>query len=47
MDSLLDLVPNIHEYHIRLCGNAGVRDQLIEGLRKVGLAPMSFRAEVW
>ena len=47
LDSLLDLVPNIHEYHIRLCGNAGVRDQLIEGLRKVGLAPMSFRAEVW
>ena len=47
LDSLLGLVPNIHECHIRLCGNASARDQLIEGLRQVGLTPISFRAEVW
>lgn len=47
LDSLLDLVPNIHECHIRLCGNASARDQFLEGLYQAGLATMSFRSEVW
>lgn len=44
---LLEVVPNIHQYHVRMCGNKLARDQLEQGLRKSGQVPLSFRAEVW
>ena len=47
LDPLLALVPNVEQCHIRLCGNAGARDQLIRGLRQMGINPLSVRSEVW
>jgi len=47
LDSLLTLVQNIEQCHIRLCGNASARDQLIRGLRQLDINPLSIRAEVW
>ncbi len=47
LQPLLELVPNIEQCHIRLCGNAKARDQLTVGLRQLGISPLSFRSEVW
>lgn len=47
LDPLLALVPNLDQFHLRLCGGVSVRDQLTRGLRQLNLQPLSFRAEVW
>jgi len=44
---LLAIVPDLHHYHVRLCGNRMARDQLEEGLRQQMIVPLSIRAEVW
>ena len=44
---LLDLIPNLGDSHVRFCGNAEARDQLLQGLQQQAIAPLSIRAEVW
>lgn len=44
---LLEIVPDLAHCHLRLCGNAGAREQLQRGLREQGPQPLSFRSEVW
>ena len=44
---LCHVVADINCYHVRLCGNRQARDQLQEGLNRMGITPRSFRAEVW
>ena len=44
---LCGVVPDIHHYHVRMCGNRGARDELQHGFAQRGLTPLSFRAEVW
>ena len=49
----IDLTPLCHVVddmdccHVRMCGNRQARDQLQEGLKRLGVSPRSFRAEVW
>lgn len=47
VEPLLDIVPDLQHYHVRMCGNAIARDQLERGLRQRGSQPVSFRSEVW
>jgi Oxidoreductase NAD-binding domain len=44
---LLRLVPDVHRYDVRMCGNALCRDQLVQGLQQYDLHIASFRSEVW
>ena len=44
---LLEIVPDIQNWHVRLCGGAPPRDQLMQGLLQRGVRPLSFRSEVW
>ena len=44
---LLKVVPNIPDYHVRMCGNRTARDQLVQGFEESGQKPLSFRSEVW
>jgi hypothetical protein len=44
---LLQIVPDIERCHLRLCGSAPARDQLVQGLRQGGYQVLSFRSEVW
>jgi hypothetical protein len=44
---LLDVVPDIHNYHVRMCGGRSAKEQLGLGLQQSGRIPLSFRAEVW
>ena len=45
--TLLEIVPDCHQYHVRMCGNRTARDQLLKGLKEHGIQPLSFRSEVW
>lgn len=45
--SLLALEPNLQKCHVRFCGNAQAKDQLLLGLQQAQLAPLSFRSETW
>ncbi len=45
--SLLALEPNLLQCHVRFCGNAQAKDQLVLGLQQAQLAPLSFRSETW
>jgi len=47
LSPLLALVTDISQFHVRMCGNASARDQLVHGFHQTGNAPVSFRAEVW
>lgn len=47
LSPLLDIVPDIAQWHVRLCGGAPARDQLMQGLLQRGIRPQSFRSEVW
>ncbi len=47
LEPLLEIVPNILNEHVRLCGSKEVCRQLTEGLAQAGLQPRSFRAEAW
>ncbi len=44
---LMALEPDLHRCHLRFCGNATARDQLVSGLEQARLEPLSFRSEVW
>ena len=44
---LLEIVPDIKNEHVRICGNREACRQLKEGLTQHGLQPLSFRAEAW
>ncbi len=45
--SLMTLERNLQQCHVRFCGNALARDQLVLGLGQAQLTPLSFRSEVW
>ena len=47
LDPLVALEPNLSQCHVRFCGNALARDQLVLGLEQAQLAPLSFRSETW
>lgn len=44
---LMALEPNLRQCHVRFCGNALARDQLVLGLEQAQLVPRSFRSETW
>ena len=44
---LIAMEPNLQQCHVRFCGNALARDQLLLGLEQAQLAPLSFRSETW
>ena len=45
--SLMALEPNLQQRHVRFCGNALAKEQLVLGLEQAQLAPLSFRSETW
>ena len=45
--SLMALEPNLQQRHVRFCGNASAKEQLVLGLEQAQLAPLSFRSETW
>lgn len=47
LSQLLDVVPELDQCHLRMCGNQEARDQLERGIVQSGLSPLSFRTEVW
>jgi len=47
LEPLTTIIPNLSDWHIRLCGSAGVRNQLVQGFNEQEIHPQSFRAEVW
>ncbi|MBI3274094.1 MAG: hypothetical protein HYZ69_03030, partial [Candidatus Colwellbacteria bacterium] len=44
---LLNIVPDLKERHVRMCGNKVACEQLKKGLEESGIQPQSFKAEVW
>ena len=44
---LVALEPNLSQCHVRFCGNALAKDQLVLGLEYAQLTPLSFRSETW
>ena len=47
MTPLLEVVPDLADSHLRMCGNALCRDEIILGLQQQGIEVQSFRSEVW
>ena len=47
MTRLLELVPDLDQWHLRMCGNALCRDEIVLGLQQNGIQALSFRSEVW
>jgi len=47
LDPLVALEPNLSQCHVRFCGNALAKDQLVLGLEQAQLTPLSFRSETW
>ncbi len=44
---LMALERDLHRCHVRFCGNAPARDQLVSLLEQARVTPVSFRSEVW
>ncbi len=44
---LREVVPDLEKHHVRMCGNATARDQLLRGLQQDDHRVLSFRSEVW
>ena len=44
---LLALEPNLHQCHVRFCGNERAKQQLVSGLEQARQVPLSFRSETW
>ncbi len=44
---LLEIVPDVADSHLRMCGNALCRDEIILGLQQHSIEVLSFRSEVW
>jgi hypothetical protein len=47
LQPLLDVVPDLTQCHLRLCGSASARSQLALGLQQGGYDVLSLRMEVW
>ncbi|MXX11750.1 MAG: hypothetical protein F4201_09780 [Nitrospira sp. SB0677_bin_15] len=47
LEPLVALEPNLSQCHVRFCGNALAKDQLVLGLEQAQLTPLSFRSETW
>ena len=47
MTRLLEVVPDLSQCHLRMCGNALCRDEIVLGLQQNGIQALSFRSEVW
>ena len=47
LNPLFEIVPDIQNEHVRICGNREACRQLKDGLKQYGLQPRSFRAEAW
>ncbi|MDE0146352.1 MAG: hypothetical protein OXI53_02180 [Nitrospira sp.] len=47
LEPLIALEPNLSQCHLRFCGNALAKDQLVLGLEQAQLTPLSFRSETW
>ena len=47
LSPLLEIAPDIEQWHVRLCGSAPARNQLMQGLLQRGIRLPSFRSEVW
>ena len=47
LEPLVALEPNLSQCHLRFCGNALAKDQLVLGLEQAQLTPLSFRSETW
>ncbi|MDQ6733905.1 MAG: hypothetical protein M3Z35_07275 [Nitrospirota bacterium] len=44
---LLEIVPDLDQCHLRMCGNALCRDEIVQGLQQHSIEVLSFRSEVW
>ena len=44
---LLKVVPDLDHCHLRMCGNALCREEILQGLQQHGIEVLSFRSEVW
>ena len=44
---LLKIVPDLDQCHLRMCGNARCRDEIMQGLEQHRIEVLSFRSEVW
>jgi hypothetical protein len=47
MTPFLEVVPDVADSHLRMCGNALCRDEIVLGLQQHGIKVLSFRSEVW
>jgi hypothetical protein len=47
MKRLFDIVPDLEQCHLRMCGNALCRDEIVRGLQQHSAEVVSFRSEVW
>ena len=47
VERLMALEPDLRQCHVRFCGNALARDQLVLGLEQAQRVPLSFRSETW
>lgn len=47
VERLIALEPNLRQCHVRFCGNALAKDQLVLGLDQAQQVPLSFRSETW
>jgi hypothetical protein len=44
---LLEVVPDLSGFHVRMCGGKATRNQLEHGLHQSSTTPLSIRTEVW
>lgn len=47
LSRLLKVVPDLQNYHMRMCGGNAAKKQLLQGLEEQQLHNLSFRSEVW
>ncbi len=47
IEPLLEIVPDLKDWHLRFCGGKVGRGQLENGMKEVAILPLSFRSEVW
>ena len=47
LSPLLNVVPDIGDRHVRICGGKTATEQLLEGLQQHRISPQSIKAEVW
>lgn len=47
LSRIFDVVPDLKESDLRMCGSMPCRDEIIQGLQQHNVVPASFRSEVW